>query len=376
MDSAEATLHDAASWLSEASKALRLLFLSKRHPQQRDLIERPYGRFHYLPTTLAALGHDVQVQLCSHRRLDSVDLERDGVHWSSHDLLTLGARGLWRRLSTDAAAFRPDWIIGCSDTWFGWLAHRLARHTDARLAVDAYDNYEAYMPWNVPLHWAWRRAVRAADLVTAAGPQLAALLQGYRKKGRSVEVVPMAADPGFAAMDRAACRKALGLPGESPLIGYSGSWARNRGTQSLLHSFQRVRAERPDVRLVLSGRPPAEVCAAPGVIALGYLDDTELPILLNALDAACVITADTSFGRYSYPAKLCEAMACGIPVIATATEPVRWMLDDDPRFLAAVGNPDDIATRMLATLDSDRIDYGRLPSWQDNGGLLAAMLSR
>ena len=33
------------------------------------------------------------------------------------------------------------------------------------------------MRWNLPLHWSWRRAVRVADLVTAAGPQLAA--QGF-----------------------------------------------------------------------------------------------------------------------------------------------------------------------------------------------------
>lgn len=354
---------------------MRLLFLTKRHPQQRDLIERPYGRFHHLPVALAALGHDVRVQLCSHRRLDSMEAERCGVRWSSHDLRSLGARNLWRRLSAEAVAFRPDWIIGCSDTWFGWLAHRLARRAGALLAVDAYDNYEAYMPWNLPLHWAWRRAVRAADLVTAAGPQLAARLRRHRHDGRGVEVVPMAADPGFVAMDRAACRRILGLPDAAPLIGYSGGWSRNRGTRILLDSFQRVRDARADARLVLSGRPPADVCATPGVIALGYLDDAQLPVLLNALNVACVITADTLFGRYSYPAKLCEAMACGVPVVATATEPVRWMLDNDSRFLAAVGNAQDIATRMLTNLSVGRVDYGWLPSWRDSGRRLEALLS-
>ena len=158
---------------------LRLLFLAKRQPQQRDLIERPYGRFYQLPSAMAAHGHDVRVFLCSHRRMGAIDIERDGIHWSSHDLIALGPRRLIAKLSTDARAFRPDWVIGCSDAWFGWLANRVARHTGARLAVDAYDNYEAYMPWNLPLHWAWRRAVRSADLVTAAGPQLASRLQSH-----------------------------------------------------------------------------------------------------------------------------------------------------------------------------------------------------
>jgi glycosyltransferase involved in cell wall biosynthesis len=354
---------------------LRVLFLSKRQPQQRDLIERPYGRFHHLPTAMAALGHDVTTLLCSHRRMGKQVVVRDGVRWSSHDLLDRGPRRLMADLTDEAEEFRPDWVIGCSDTWFGWLAHVLAQRTGARLAVDAYDNYEAYMRWNWPLHWKWRRSVRAADLVTAAGPQLAELLQTHRRGGRKVEVLPMAADAGFVPMDRAACRGALGLPDAAPLIGYSGGWARNRGTHVLLDGFQRVRDARPDARLVLSGRPPAEVCAAPGVIALGYLDDAQLPVLLNALDVACVITADTLFGRYSYPAKLCEAMACSVPVVATATGPVRWMLDDDARFLAAVGNADDIAAKILSNLGERRVDYGSLPSWQDNGRRLEALLS-
>jgi len=354
---------------------LRVLFLSKRHPQQRDLIERPYGRFFHLPTALAAMGHDVRVLLCSHHRMAAATLERDGVRWSSHDVLALGPRRLMAMLAQEAEIFRPDWTVGCSDAWYGWLAQVLVERAGGRLAIDAYDNYEAYMRWNLPLHWKWRRSVRAADLVTAAGPQLAERLQSHRRGGRAVEILPMAADPGFVPMDRATCRGRLGLPQDAPLIGYSGGWAGNRGTHVLLECFARVRETRPDARLVLSGRPPPEACAAAGVIALGYLDDAQLPVLLNALDVSCTITADTAFGRYSYPAKLCEAMACKIPVVATATGPVRWMLRDDLRFLAAVGSADSIAQRMLARLETGHVDYGSLPSWADVARHLEQLLA-
>lgn len=353
---------------------LRVLFLAKRFPQQRDLIERPYGRFYHLPVALAALGHDVRVQLCSHRRADSVETQRAGVHWSSHDVVTPRTRRIWTSIVAEASSFRPDWIIGCSDTWLGWLAYRLADRIGSRLAVDAYDNYESYMPWNVPLHRAWRRAVHAADLVTAAGPQLAARLQ-LERPGRSVEVLPMAADPEFKVMDRGECRQLLGLPDAAPLVGYSGSWARKRGTAVLLQSFERILAVRPEARLVLSGSPSARTRAAPGVIALGHLEDARLPALLNALDVACVVTADNSFGRYSYPAKLCEAMACGIAVVATASGPVRWMLRDDSRFLAPLGDADAIAARVLSNLSADRVEYGELPSWHQCGQRLADLLT-
>lgn len=354
---------------------MRILFITKPHPQQRDVIERPYGRFHYLPVELAAAGHDVSVTMCSIRRLASTKLTRDGVAISSHDVLVLGLPVLWRTLLAEARAIRPDWIIGCADSWTGILAAHLAARLNARLAIDAYDNYEAYMPWNFPLRWAWRAAVRKAALVTAAGPQLAEHLQQFRRGRRRAEVVPMAADPAFFPRDRASCRAALGLPATACLLGYLGSWAQRRGTSVLIESLAQIRQSRPDVYLVLSGNPPAPVASQTGVIALGYLDDAQLPLLVSALDVACVITADTAFGRHSYPAKLCEAMACGVPVVASASDPICWMLGGDQRFLARIGQADDVSSRALANLALGRVDYGELPSWTNSGRQFEALLN-
>jgi glycosyltransferase involved in cell wall biosynthesis len=316
---------------------LKILFVAKRYPQQRDLIARPYGRFYHLPTELAALGHAVRVQLCSHRRLDSEAIERDGVVWSSHDFFTLGVPRLLRTVESEVREFRPDWIVGCSDTWAGWLAHRLSRRVGCKLAIDAYDNYEAYMPANLPLHWLWRRAVRAADLVTAAGPQLAQKLGHSRHNPTDVHVLPMCADPNFLQMDRRECRQRLGLPTDVPLFGYSGGWTKSRGSDLVLKAFAMVRRQLSDSRLVLTGKPPAHAVSSPAVISLGYVDDALMPSVTNAVDVSCVVLADTSFGRFSYPAKLCEAMACGIPVAASATEAVAWMLGNDTQHLARIG---------------------------------------
>lgn len=354
---------------------LRLLFLSKRHPQQRDLIERPYGRFYHLPVALAALGHEVHVLLCSHRRLPSAQSRLAGVEWSSFDLRTLGPLRLYRKLEQSASSFQPDWVIGVSDTYYGWLAQKLARSTRARLAIDAYDNYEAYMPWNLPLHALWRRSIRSADLITAAGPQLAQRLQLQRPTGHPVEILPMAADPEFVPLDKVACRKTLGLPIDASLIGYIGSWSQSRGTEVLLEAFRQARLAKPGLNLVLSGSPPPHALKEPGVIGTGYVADAQLPTLINALDISCVITADTSFGRYSYPAKLCEAMACGVPVIATATEPVRWMLAERREHLVIPDSSEALSRGILEMLARPSADYGNRLTWQMQGEKLESLLS-
>jgi glycosyltransferase involved in cell wall biosynthesis len=356
-------------------RSVRIIFLAKRHPQQRDLITRPYGRFHHLPVGLAALGHDVRVQLCGYRHLTSEVIERDGIIWSSHDFLTLGFSRLLGAVESEIRAFQPDWIIGCSDAWAGWLAHRMAHATDCKLAIDAYDNYEAYLPANLPLHWLWRRALRAADLVIAAGPQLAEKLGRSRRTPSDVHIIPMCADPNFFPIDRGECRRQLGLPQDLPLFGYSGGWTKSRGSDLVLDAFVAVRKQLPESRMVLTGKPPQHATSAAGVINLGYIDDASMPLVANAVDLSCIVLADTAFGRYSYPAKLCEAMACGVPVVASATAAASWMLNGDVRFLAPVGDAAGHAHRMLTNCSLRAPEYRLPPSWDTSALRLEQLLA-
>jgi glycosyltransferase involved in cell wall biosynthesis len=351
---------------------VKLLFLTKRRPQQRDLLHRPYGRFFYLPTELAARGHEVKVMLLGH---DGSPAEQRCVHdvnFSSWDARS-GPQLYLQQLRSTISTFQPDWVVGNSDSYYGILARHFARRGAMRYAVDAYDNFEAYMPWNLPLHWLWRRAVAQADLVTAAGPQLASRLASHRRS-RDAHVLPMAADPQFMPLDRNACRRRLGLPLDRPLIGYCGSFDSRRGSHVLLEAMAIVRREIPDAMLVLSGRQSHGMSRLPETLALGYLNDDLIPSLLNGLDVACVLLKENAFGNYSYPAKLYEAMACEVPVVASATAPVRWILGNDERFLAQPGSAEALADRIIANTRLQRVRYPPQPSWSDVARQFEALL--
>ena len=353
-------------------RPLRILFLSKRFPQGRDLMTRPYGRFYHLAQGLAAAGHEVHIATLSYRGLPSTECAFDGIRWRSDDLWPTGPLNYLQGLRRTAAQLQPDWVIGVSDLWFGILATRLAVRAGARSAIDAYDNFEAYMPWARPVHQLWRRALGKADLVTAAGPTLAARLIETGASG--CEVLPMTADPAFHPRDRGDARRSLGLPVDRQLIGHLGAFNRSRGHAVLLRAVQQLQTRNPQVSLVLSGRDSPAFHAPPAIYGLGYLRDEHMPLLVNALDVACISLADTAFGRYSYPAKLCEAMACEVPVVATDTPPTRWMLGEAARFLSPVGDADALSARLEANLGLDRVSYPGRESWTAIAARYAALL--
>ena len=82
-----------------------------------------------------------------------------------------------------------------------------------------------------------------------------------------------------------------------------------------------------------------------------------MPFLLNSMNVLAVINRLSAFGRFSYPAKLYEAMACSIPVVATATEPATWILGGEQRFLVRPGDSHDLALENIrpAVAGSNRL---------------------
>ena len=58
---------------------MKILFLSKRRPQGKDLLTRPYGRFFYLPYWLAQRGHEVYILLLSYKKEPALELQNDCI---------------------------------------------------------------------------------------------------------------------------------------------------------------------------------------------------------------------------------------------------------------------------------------------------------
>ena len=101
----------------------------------------------------------------------------------------------------------------------------------------------------------------------------------------------------------------------------------------------RARLERLVVGLGLEGRARL----------LGRLDEGEVPGLMASLDLFVSASRTESFG-----VAMAEALACGVPVVATATEGAREVVDDgDTGSLVPVGNVPALAWAVAALLEDE-----------------------
>ncbi|MBP1742278.1 MAG: hypothetical protein H6Q48_4571, partial [Deltaproteobacteria bacterium] len=69
---------------------MKILFLSKRRPQGKDLLTRPYGRFFHIPRILSERGHDVSLLLLSHKKEARSREIQHGMTWISESVFPTG----------------------------------------------------------------------------------------------------------------------------------------------------------------------------------------------------------------------------------------------------------------------------------------------
>ena len=342
----------------------KILFLTKRRPQQRDLVNSPYGRFFNLPYELAKRGHDVALATLSYERDETASFRAYGIDWYSISVLPNPAAAL-KRLRFITKEHQPDWVVGFSDTYYGILAVNLAGTVKAKSMIDAYDNYTSYLPYAKPLHRLWYRAIKKADLITVAGPSIAELFA--RETGRlDSKIIPMAADQvGFYYKDRFKSRARFGLEYDKFILGYCGAISASRGIDTLFDAFSTARKSYPQLQLVLSGRLDRNIAIPKGAIYLGFVPTEELPYLVSALDIMVVTNKLSEFGKYSYPIKLYEAMTSKIRVIASATPATNWILQGNPERLVEPENADALAQKISHEIESQAETMTATPSWRE-----------
>lgn len=330
----------------------------------RDLFNSPYGRFYNLAYLLSNSGHTVHIILLSHQKNETEKTVIGKLQITSISVIPNPFAALLN-INSIMQESQPDWIFGFSDTYYGILAVHFANQYHCKSLIDAYDNYESYLPFLKPLHWMWRSSLKRATVVTCAGKSLKNLFRQYRKT-KPIVILPMSADHDiFYQRPKEECRKILNFPLDVKLIGYHGSISESRDIRLLFSAAEIISSKRSDIKFVISGRKDKEINVPQKFLHKGYLSDSEVPILINSLDLLIVINKKTKFGNYSYPVKLYEAMSCNIPVVVSKTDSTEWIMEKYPQYLVTAEDENSLINKIYEVIDMEDVNYEKLPPWEE-----------
>lgn len=347
---------------------MKIVFICKRAPQGRDLYKRPYGRFFHIPNLLAKEGFEVTLILVDYAENETLITSLENIQLHIVSLNKLNPLSTLKKIEAAVTHINPDWISGLSDTWYGIIAHRIGKKYGYKIFVDAYDNYESYIPWLLPIHWLWRNACCNADLLTAAGPQLLSLMSINRDKNKVCSVIPMAADPIFKPIEKSIARKQLKLP-EAFLVGYLGSLHPSRDPDQLFSIVSSTIKIDPSIKFVISGKKHSSVTIPnnlkSNILELGYIEDNEIPIACNAMDLLLALGQPSKFGNYAYPVKIYEAMACGKTILATRTTSTEWILKETPENLIEWRDVEQVVEKIINRKLTLNISNYDIKTWED-----------
>ncbi len=239
---------------------------------------------------------------------------------------------------------RPEVVVCCNQRALrlggpaAWLAGRIPVIFRVGLA-GALKNH----PYN---RWLAARAVsRFVVNARALAEELAGF--GWIDAAR-VEVIYSSADAGFYQWHADdGVRERWCLPADSLVVLASGRLLPGKGNIDLVRVAALLREEFPRLRVVILGRGPEEGRIRPEISSLGLEEtvrllgtEADMPAALGEADLFCHPPR-----RESLPNGVLEAMAAGVPVVATGIDGIPEIIENehsgllvppgDPRALAA-----------------------------------------
>jgi glycosyltransferase involved in cell wall biosynthesis len=197
-----------------------------------------------------------------------------------------------------------------------------------------------------------------ADGILANGYAVAEF--GHRQVGAdvSIDVLPNAVDasiiPQLSRDEKGSLRRELVGDAERTLVLSVGRLTPQKGFDHLLQAFARVHEAHPSVALVIAGDGRQRESLAAQIRALGLDGHTfllgqrdDVPRLLAVTD----IYVNSSLLEGT-PVSILEAMAAGLPIVATSVGDTPYLLESNTGILVPPSDPEKLADALNALLSN------------------------
>ncbi len=232
------------------------------------------------------------------------------------------------RLRRELRSFQPDvvhtWLFAANA--YGRLVSGSRRTWKVVVSERCVDSWKA--GWQL---WLDRRLIPRTDLLVGNSHAVAEFYRGLGVPAERLRVVPNGVRVDAVPNDaRSAVRRELGWPENVPVVAYVGRLARQKRLEDLLWAFELLRVLRQrDCRFVVVGEGPERESLERFAEQIGVRED--VAFVGHRTDAARYLAASDLFWLASdfegQSNSLLEAMALGVPVIASDIAPNREVIE-------------------------------------------------
>jgi len=168
-----------------------------------------------------------------------------------------------------------------------------------------------------------------------------------------LDLIPNAWDDDVEFADRRAARAVLGLPDDLPVIGWVGRLSTEKAADVMIEATRHL-SDMPHVVSII-GSGSQEAALRERAAELGYEDSirfhgtvADAATLYHAFD--CLVLSSRTEGT---PIVLFEAMAAGVPIVATRVGGVPDVVGESEALLVAPDDPEGLAAAIRHVLSDE-----------------------
>ena len=361
---------------------MKILIVCKRQYTNRDLLDDSYGRLFEIPEELSKIGNEVKGITISYRKKKEGSFNPKNVIWHSvNGYPFISFFKVFNAIDDIIMEFRPDVVWASSDAFIISIATKVCNKKKVPIVIDFYDNYESFNLTKFPfVKSLLRKSCRKSSGITTVTTTLSNFIyRNYKTQSIPIIEIGNAASSDFFPKDKKTARNHLGLPADGLLIGTAGALDKSRGIDILFKAFGELRKRHKSLFLVVAGPRDNTINDFPkeNIIDLGILEPSLVSFLFSSLDIAVICNEDSEFGRYCYPQKYEEIVACHIPVLAANVGELSLKLAHSPNNIFDSKNPMDLCKKLELLLNSPTLSQKETPTvtWQERADMLNKFLS-
>lgn len=260
-------------------------------------------------------------------------------------------------------------LVHCWEEPYIYAAFQIARWTPRSTPLVFWTAQNLSKNYPPPFRWFERYCLNRSSGWLACGQSIVETMESRGYNARPHRIMPLGVDLDRFRIDVAARERIRTLLGwdESgpPVVGYMGRFVPEKGAGLLMRVLDRI--DQPWRVLFLGGGPMADEIRSwaaryPGRVAVTSATHDEVPAYINAMDLLVAPSQTIPSWREQFGRMLTEAFACGVPVVASSSGEIPFVVADAGRIV-----PEDDENAWTATISDLLADPDLRAEYRERG---------